>query len=69
MAIRCGSTRKVALLSTELVPVCRDERAFYELVGASSKMDDVDLKELIPVYYGCQEIKVVGGEGKECCMP
>ncbi|XP_068200316.1 uncharacterized protein Ipk2 [Palaemon carinicauda] len=51
--------------SEELIPVCRDERAFYEMVSASTKPDDVALKALIPKYYGCQEVEKEDGS----CTP
>lgn len=46
----------------ELIPVCRDELAFYELVTESTKLDDVALRSLIPEYYGCQEITKEDGQ-------
>lgn len=49
----------------ELIPVCRDEREFYEKVRSSSKPDDVALMTLIPKYYGCQEVKKEDGS----CIP
>ncbi|ROT76608.1 hypothetical protein C7M84_004806 [Penaeus vannamei] len=40
----------------ELVPVCRDERQFYERVKNSTHPDDISLLPLMPRFYGSVDV-------------
>nr|XP_027212241.1 acidic proline-rich protein PRP25-like [Penaeus vannamei] len=48
----------------ELVPVCRDERQFYERVKNSTHPDDISLLPLMPRFYGSVDVDENGKRGR-----